>query len=344
MSDDLLPRDNPHLSRPRLGVCEPVMAFPINWKSPPQPEVPTRSDEPPRILERVADLVENSVAANTRRAYRSDLSHFMDRGGTLPAEPAFVASYLASHAETLSVATLVRRIATISKAHEARGLPNPCRSEVVRATLRGVKRTRGIAQREAKPLLREDLFRVLDAMGGGVKDARDSALLLIGFAGGFRRSEIVGLNCDDVERVRQGLIVTLRRSKVDQEGAGRKVGIPFGRSRHCPVLALDRWLAVSGIEAGSVFRPVDRHGRIACERLSGEAVSLVVKQRVAAAGIDPTGFSGHSLHAGFATSAVQAGVSTLKVRAQTGHASDAMLGRYVRDGEIFLGNAAGETL
>ena len=128
-----------------------------------------------------------------------------------------VASYLATHSETLSVATLVRRIATISKAHEARGLRNPCRSEIVRATMRGVRRTRGVAQREAKPLLREDLFRVLNAMGEGMKDARDRALLLIGFAGGFRRSEIVGLDCDDVERVRQGLIVTLRRSRANSD-------------------------------------------------------------------------------------------------------------------------------
>lgn len=208
----------------------------------------------------------------------------------------------------------------------------------------GVKRTRGIAQREAKPLLREDLFRVLEALGEGAKDVRDRALLLVGFAGGFRRSEIVGLNCDDIERVRQGLIITVRRSKTDQEGAGRDVGIPFGRTRHCANLALDRWLAASGIEAGPVFRPVDRHGRVASERLSGEAVSLIVKERVAAAGFDPTGYSGHSLRAGFATSATRAGVSTLKIRQQTGHASDAMLSRYVRDGELFLGNAAGVLL
>ena len=110
------------------------------------------------VSDEVAALVEASIADSTRRAYRSDLDHFAAWGGTLPAEPPLVASYLAAHAETLSVATLVRRIATISKAHEARGMPNPCRSEVVRATLRGVKRTRGVAQREAKPLLREDLF------------------------------------------------------------------------------------------------------------------------------------------------------------------------------------------
>jgi site-specific recombinase XerD len=200
---------------------------------------------PDRVPGEVAALVEASIADSTRRAYRTDLAHFAAWGGQLPAEPALVASYLAAHAQTLSVATLVRRIATLSKSHEARGLPNPCRAEIVRATLRGVKRTRGIAQREAKPLLREDLFRVLDALGEGMKGARDRALLLVGFAGGFRRSEVVGLNCDDIEHVRQGLILTLRRSKVDQEAAGRKVGIPFGRTRHCPVLALDRWLAVS---------------------------------------------------------------------------------------------------
>ena len=186
---------------------------------------------PNSVPGQVAALVEASIADSTRRAYRTDLAHFAAWGGQLPAEPAVVASYLATHSETLSVATLVRRIATISKAHQARGLPNPCRSEIVRATMRGVKRTRGVAQREAKPLLREDLFRVLDATGEGVKDARDRALLLIGFAGGFRRSEIVGLDCDDVERARQGMIVTLRRSKTDQEGAGRKIGIPFGRTR-----------------------------------------------------------------------------------------------------------------
>lgn len=207
--------------------------------------------------------------------------------------------------------------------------------------MRGIRRKLGSAQRQAKPLLREDLFRVLDALGESMKDARDRALLLIGFAGGFRRSEIVALDCGDVERVRQGLIVTLRRSKTDQEGVGRKVGIPFGRTRNCPVLALDGWLAGAGIEAGPVFRPVDRHGRVASERLSGEAVS---KERVVAANIDPTGFSGHSLRAGFATSAVQAGVSTFKIRSQTGHVSDAMLARYVRDGELFVDNAAGAVL
>ncbi|MGD1038781.1 MAG: integrase [Roseiarcus sp.] len=292
---DALTRDNSHLSRLKISLSDDADNLPSDGQTPVVIDQCCASTCTDETSDRVAALVENSIAENTRRAYRSDLAQFAAWGGQLPADPSTVASYLAAHAETLSVATLVRRIAMISKAHEAKGLLNPCRSEIVRATLRGIKRTRGIAQREAKPLLREDLFRVLEAMGDDVKDARDWTLLLIGFAGGFRRSELVGLDRADIERVRQGMIIGLRRSKTDQEGAGRKIGIPYGRTRHCPVLAVDRWLAVSGIETGPVFRPVDRHSRIACARLSGEAVSLVVKERVAAAGIDPAGFSGHTV-------------------------------------------------
>jgi integrase len=296
------------------------------------------------MSEAVLDLVRDSLSENTRRAYRLDLAAFEAWGGIIPATPETVAAYLADHAERLSVATLVRRIASISKAHEARTVSNPCRSELVRATMRGIKRRRGCGQDQAKPLLKEDLFQVLDAMGDGVKAARDRALLLVGFAGGFRRSEIVALDVADLEKVRQGLIVHLRRSKTDQDGAGRNIGIPFGRTRFCPVLAVERWLEISGITSGAIFRPINRHGQIAPGRLSGDAVSVIVKERAAGAGLDPTGFSGHSLRAGFATSAAQAGVSTFKIRAQTGHASDAMLSRYVRDGELFSGNAASALL
>ena len=173
---------------------------------------------------------------------------------------------------------------------------------------------------------------------------RDCALLLIGFAGGFRRSELVGLDVADIASVRQGVVITLRRSKTDQLGIGRQIGIPFGRTRHCPVRALEQWIALSRIDAGPIFRPVSQSGQVAAERLSGEAVSLVLKERIAAVGINPASYSGHSLRAGFATSAVMAGASTWKIRAQTGHASDAMLSRYVRDGELFISNASGMLL
>jgi integrase len=292
----------------------------------------------------VLELIAESISPNTRRAYQSDLAQFEAWGGRIPGDPAVVAAYLAAHAGMLSVATLVRRVATISKAHAARGLSNPCREEIVRATLRGIKRRYGTAQHEAKPLLKEDLFLALDAMGNGVKDVRDRALLLLGFAGGFRRSELVGLDRADIVQVHEGLIITLRRSKTILEGAGRKIGIPYGRTRHCPVAAVADWLMRSGITEGAIFRPVDRHGHVHSERLSGEAVSLVVRERVEAANINAMGYSGHSLRAGLATSAAQAGVPTWKIRAQTGHASDAMLARYVRDGQLFTDNAVGALL
>ena len=136
----------------------------------------------------------------------------------------------------------------------------------------------------------------------------------------------------------------LPRSKADQDGQGQKIAIPFGRTRWCPVAAVAAWLEASGIGEGAIFRPVDRHGHVHNVRLSGEAVSIVVRERSAAAGLDQTGYSGHSLRAGLATSAAQAGVPTWRIRQQTRHASDAMLSRYIRDGELFGDNAAGALL
>lgn len=336
--------DNTHLSKSTMSSKAGDDAAPATATDDQQFAIINAVNCTTDLDQRVARLVDAGIADATRRAYRADLAHFRAWGGELPAEPETVAAYIAAHSDCLSVATLVRRVAAISKAHAARGLPNPCRAELVRATLRGIKRVRGVKQREAKPMLLGDLFRVLDAIGGSVRDARDRALLLVGFAGGFRRSELTAINFTNLQPARQGLIVNIARSKTDQEGAGRKIGIPFGRSRHCPVLALECWRQVGGFEGGPVFRPVDRHGHVSRNRLSGGAVSQIVRERIEAAGIDPAGYSGHSLRAGFATSAVQAGVSTFKVRAQTGHASDTMLARYVRDGELFVDNAASALL
>lgn len=353
MSFDLLTPDNSHLSVPitdrleRETECESRPArFAIDCTS--LRLVPAGVTGLPasfvKSSDRVQALVRASVADNTRTAYASDLRHFAAWGGVIPASPEHVAAYIAEHAGKLAVATIVRRVAALSKAHQALGDENPCESLLVRATLRGLRRTFGTAQKQAKALLRDDLFLVLDAMGSELKDRRDRALLLLGFAGGFRRSELVGLDLVDIEQVRQGLIITLRHSKTDQEGTGRKIGIPHGRTRNCPVVAVTDWLTSSCISEGAIFRPINRHDQLQPERLSGDAVSEVIRDRLAAAGIDPTGYSGHSLRAGFATSAAQAGASTLKIRAQTGHASDVMLSRYIRDGELFMGNAAGMML
>lgn len=292
----------------------------------------------------VADLVRQSLSESSRRAYVSDLAHFGAWGGGIPTSPDMVASYIAAHASTLSVATLVRRMASIGKAHRAAGMANPTSSELVKATMRGIKRTRGRAQRQAKPLLHDELLDVLAATGEGINDVRDRALLLLGFAAALRRSELVGLDLADVEHVREGIILHLRRSKTDQDGEGRDIGVPFARGRWCPVLSLGAWVEAAGISNGAVFRPVSRHGNVSAARLSGDAVSGVVRRRIAAAGMKPAGYSGHSLRAGLATSAAQAGLPGWLIRRQTGHASDAMLARYIRDGELFTRNAAGALL
>jgi integrase len=298
----------------------------------------------PAPPEAVRDFLTNSISTATRRAYGADIRQFGAWGGVVPATPELVASYIAGLATTHKAASLARKLASLSKAHRAVGVDDPTKAEIVKSTMRGVRRMIGTAQREAKPILREDLFAMLERMGDRPKDLRDKALLLIGFAGAFRRSELVGLNVADIENVRQGIVVTLRRSKTDQTGSGRKIGIPFGRTRWCPVSHLTEWLDLAGITEGAIFRNVNRHRHVANHRLSGEAVSIIVKERAKAAGFDPDAYSGHSLRAGLATSAVIAGVSTLSIRRTTGHASDAMLARYVRIGDIFTDNAAAAVL
>jgi integrase len=169
-------------------------------------------------------------------------------------------------------------------------------------------------------------------------------LILMGFAGAFRRSELVALQVRDVTFVEEGLIALVRRSKTDPFGEGRQVGLPYAHSSACPVEALRHWLTLSGIACGPLFRAVNKGGAIGAKALSAQSVALLVKEYAAKAGLDPAGFSGHSLRAGLVTSAARAGVGSWKIRAQTGHRSDAMLQRYIRDAEMFEDNATGSVL
>lgn len=288
-----------------------------------------------------AEYVRNSVSDNTRRAYRADLDHFLGWGGSLPSQPEQIAQYVAAHAGLLSVSTLTRRLAAIAKAHRRIGEVTPTSDELVRATMRGIKRQFGVAQRQAIPLMLEDLVRVLAGTGGDLRSIRDRALLIVGFAGAFRRSELVALRVSDVEWVNKGVFVVLRRSKTDQVGAGRTIAIPYGRGRWCPVRELEEWLEAAHLEQGPIFRRIEGTNRVSPSSLSGEAVSAILKRRLEDVGFDGARYSGHSLRAGFATSAARAGASSWRIRSQTGHASDAMLQRYVREADLFRDNAVG---
>jgi integrase len=315
----VLTSDNLVLSRPTNDALDPGLT-----------PVPKNEINCTFLEARIAELVQASLAPNSRLAYAADLAAFRAWGGTLPATPEMVAAYVAGHADELNIVTLLRRLATLSRAHKAGGHPNPVASELVRAVMRGIRRTRSRPPNAAKALLKDQLFSVVDAMGETPRDTRDRALLLLGFAGAFRRSELVGLDFADLTRASHGLVITLRRSKTDPMAIGRNVVIAHGEGRYCPVAALERWLAVANITAGPIFRPVTRHGHVTQERLSGEAVAIVLRQRLTAVGINSQGYSGHSLRAGYVTDAVQRGMPTWRIRRQTGHASDGMLARYIR--------------
>jgi integrase len=289
-------------------------------------------------------LLEEAISASTKKAYQSDLRHFRSNGGVIPSSPEVVAEYVARFAGIHKPATIARRLVSIGKAHRLSGFENPVASDIVKLSLRGLRRSEGSRQREAKPLLKEDLFAILESIDLSVKGRRDIALLLLCFAGGFRRSEVVGLNVQDIERVRQGIVVHLARSKTDQEGRGRKIAIPCGSGAWCPVRALEAWISISRIEVGPLFRVINRHSQISTKRLSGQAVSLIVKTRAHNASLDGNNFSGHSLRAGFATSAARAGASSLAIRKQTGHRTDSMLNRYIRDADLFARNATAAVL
>lgn len=310
--------------------------------------VTKRAAELSRIGEDAMDYVAAARAENTNRAYRSGWSQFegwckRHRRDALPAESETVALYVADLAARLKPATIDARLAAISAAHRAAGYESPTKAEAVRLVRRGVRRKVGTAQRQVRPVTVADLRAMVAHAGDHPAGHRDRALLLLGFAGALRRSELVALEVGDVTESAEGLTLRLRRSKTDQEGQGRLVGIPYGSNPEtCPVRAWRRWLDVSGITAGAAFRPVDRQGRVGAERLGDRSVAHTVKRYAAAAGLDPEQMAGHSLRAGLATSAAAAGVPERVIAATTGHKGTTMLRRYIRDGSLFRENAAAQ--
>lgn len=293
------------------------------------------------ISEDVRRLLSAVFADNTKRAYRADLTSFLNWGGTIPSHPEEIAHYIAEMCPRLSTATVRRHISALATAHMAFDLPeNPAQHPLVSKTLKGAARRYGAAQRAVKPLLIEDLRRILDLEEKTVVECRNKALLAVGFAGGFRRSELVVLNLSDIEERPEGLIITIAKSKMDQERVGRVIGIPYGRGPYCPVRLLKNWIIHVGTDRGPVFRGCAKGDKISNKRLSSEAVGKIVKASVQNIGLDPAQYSAHSLRADFVTSAVRAGAQNHTIRQQTGHASDHTMARYIRHGTLFTQNPA----
>jgi len=293
-----------------------------------------------RLPRAVEELLENALSENTRRAYRADVTSFLAWGGTIPSTPEQLSAFIADTAHHLSVPTIRRHLSALSFTHETLALhSNPTRDPLVRTALKGAARLYGTNQRGVEPLLVEDLRMILEAIDDTVVGQRSKALLCLGFAGGFRRSELIGLNCEDIRECPEGLVVKIRKSKTDQAQHGRVIGIPFARGKWCPVSLIKHWTALLPDEDGPLFRACQKGGNILGGRLSSEAVAITVKSSVKSIGLDPSKYSAHSLRAGFVTSAIKSGAPSHLVRLQTGHASDATMARYIRLGNLFSENA-----
>jgi site-specific recombinase XerD len=297
---------------------------------------------------RAAEYVAAAKAANTLRAYRSDWREFSAwsawRGfEALPATPETLALYLTDLAGVAKTSTISRRLAAIAEGHRTAGYSSPAEDPTVKAVWAGIRRVHGTAPDGAAPLTIGLLRRVVDALAHDVAGHRDRALLVIGFAGALRRSELVALDVTDVDERHEGLVIRVRRSKTDQEGAGRQVGLPYGSNPGtCPVRCLRTWVDVAGISSGPLFRPITRYGKVGLGRLSAAPANRIVQRAVLRAGLDPRPYSAHSLRSGLATSAAEAGVSERAIMAQTGHRSLTVARGYIRSGSLFRENAAAQ--
>lgn len=285
-------------------------------------------------------------ATNTARGYEGDWRRFTDwcaeqRALALPCAPEVLAAYLLALAEGgKKMATIERALSAISQAHaDADTEWNPRGAKVVRDLMKALRRRLGTAPTQKSPLVVEDLVRALQACPTTMAGQRDRALLAVGFAGSFRRSELVALDVADLSWESKGVVITVRRSKVDQQGAGRRLALP-AQSATQAVPLLRQWLSAATIESGPVFRPLSKTGRVLARRLGDAAVATIVKRAAQRVGLDPELFAGHSLRSGLATSAAQQNKRREKIRAQTGHKSDKMLDRYIREADLFRDNAA----
>jgi len=295
--------------------------------------------------------VHESLSPSTQAAYSSDLKAFIRWGGKIPATPQLIARYLAKRAETHKISTLRRHLASIARAHVVKGIDSPTSSPLVRATVRGIMRVHGTKQKQALPLTLA-LMRKLGGHVPGVsrlRDARDRAILLVGFAGGFRRSELAGLCYGDLKFSSKGVVIRLQVSKTDQYKQGRDVALVRSNSPLCPVKALSRWITLAtkrcAIDATTpLFRRIDYNDQILDQGLRGQAIGIILQKRMETLSIDARGFSAHSLRSGFVSTAAKIGVPLWAIQRQTGHKSVNMVHRYIRGLGVFEKNASASVL
>ena len=292
----------------------------------------------------------SSKSLNTIRAYKSDFKDFglfcVQNGfNTLPSDHKIVSLYL-THLSTkeAKISTIKRRLVSIGVIHKTKGHYLDTKHPIIIENLMGIKRRKGIAQKGKKPLLINDLKLLIDIINQqkieDIKKLRDKSIILIGFSGGFRRNEIVSLDVEDLEFVFEGLKITVRKSKTDQLGEGFTKGIPgFDNKLYCPVTSVRRWLNVSKIKKGPLFRRFSKGSKLSENRLTDQTVALIIKQYLDLAGINSSNYSGHSLRSGFATSAAEAGAEERSIMAMTGHKSTEMVRRYIKEANLFKNNA-----
>jgi len=287
-------------------------------------------------LETIKNL-RNSKSVNTLRAYQSDyndFSLFCSKNGlqAMPTQPKILALYLTHLSSYSKYSTLKRRLASISILHKTKGHYIDTKHPIIMENLMGIKRTNGSNQKSKKPLLINDLKVLIQAIHQSkekdLKKTRDKALVLIGFSGGFRRSELVDIDYEDIEFVNEGLKIFVKRSKTDQSGEGMTKAIPyFDNKNFCPVKSLKNWIKVSGLKKGKIFN------------ISDKSVALVIKKYANCAGLEGHKYAGHSLRSGFATSTAESGAEERNIMAMTGHKSAEMVRRYIKDANLFKNNA-----
>ena len=290
-----------------------------------------------------------SKANNTLRAYKSDFNDFRifcARHGfsSLPSEPKIVSLYLTHLSKTSKISTLRRRLVSISMVHKLKGHYLDTKHPIIIENFMGIRRTKGSFQKGKKPILINHLKLIINAINEqkneDIKKLRDKSIILVGFGGGFRRTELISINYEDLEFVPEGLKITIRKSKTDQFGEGMIKALPyFTNEKYCPVISLKNWLEISKIKSGPIFRRFSKGSFLKEERLTDQSVVLLIKKYLNLAGIDNTNFAGHSLRSGFASVAAESGADERSIMTMTGHKSTQMVRRYIREANLFKDNA-----